>query len=291
MKVKRGIYTMPPFSEEAQSLISRLLTLDPTKRITISEIKQHPFFRESIPNDYITPTPIPFPNLIQPIDPSTVTPEIVDILRKIGYNDDAELAVDLASPLHTMAKVFYYMLTTRLSFDQLDWSIAIDLSIGSQHENPMNDSTSPEIMMDPAHTAFGLSGSDPFHRHANSDHSSTSFDNINSIANTVDWNVPETSPMKCEQTFQATLNGIEITQLMRLMQILVTQFKMKWFFPDDFTMICRSDVVGGYIIIQSQCLNSEIDVLLTMQLFDGNTEVFAGVCKAVEEMFQGNTSF
>ena len=103
---------MPPFSEPAKDLISQLLTLDPSKRITITQIKQHPFFRMNLPEDYVTPTPIPFPNFIEPIDPNTVSPEIIDILRKIGYSDDEELAMDFASPTHSSAKVFYHMLTT-----------------------------------------------------------------------------------------------------------------------------------------------------------------------------------
>ncbi|OHT12374.1 hypothetical protein TRFO_17862 [Tritrichomonas foetus] len=278
-KVKRGIYTMPPFSEPAKDLISQLLTLDPIKRITIPQIKQHPFFRINLPYDYISPTPIPFPNFIQPVDPTKVSPEIIDILRKIGYNDDSELAIDFASPTHSMAKVFYYMLTTRVSFDQLDWSLSVDANV----QLPAGE----EIILNAVNQAFTMTGSDPFHRYGSS-FSSQSLEAGNSLANRPEWNVLETQPMDIVQTFEVKISGILITELMRLMQVLVRSLGMQWFFPDDFTILSRSDQIGGYIIFQSASLDSEIDTVLTLQLFQGNPDAFANVCKAVEEMIAGN---
>ena len=279
-KVKRGIYTMPPFSEPAKDLISQLLTLDPSKRITIPQIKQHPFFRMNLPDDYVTPTPIPFPNFIEPIDPSTVSPEIIDILRKIGYNDDDELAMDFASPTHSSAKVFYHMLTTRVSFDQLDWSLSVDANA----QRPAEE----QIMLDPQNQAYTMSGNDPFHRDSKS-FSPQSYDAGNSLADRPDWSVPDTQQsMDIIQTYEIKINGITITELMRLVQITVRNLGMQWFFPDDFTILSRIDQGGGYVIFQSSCLQSEIDTLLTLQLFQGSTEVFVSICKAIEDIIAGN---
>ena len=281
-KVKKGIFTMPPFSDQAKDLISRLLTLDPASRITIPQIKQHPFFRMNLPYDYVPPTPIPFPNFVQPIDPSTVSYDIIDILKKIGYNDEQELRNDFISSTHSMAKVFYYMLTTRVSFDQLDWSLSVDAN--AQHQNHPNEE---EIMLNPTEQSFtvNVAGSDPFHRYGSSDQS---LEAGNSFANAADWSVPDTPPMDIIQTFEIRINGIFVAELMRLIQVIVRNFGMQWFFPDDFTIISRSEQTGGYIIFQCANQQSEIDILLTLQLFEGNLEEFTHVCRAVEEIIAGN---
>ncbi|RHN50091.1 putative protein kinase CAMK-AMPK family [Medicago truncatula] len=50
-KIKGGIYTIPSYiSPGASDLITKLLEVDPTKRITILEIHQHPWFQISMPH-------------------------------------------------------------------------------------------------------------------------------------------------------------------------------------------------------------------------------------------------
>lgn len=45
-KVKAGVFQMPDFlSDDVKDLISRMLTMDPAKRIKIKEIKRHPWWR------------------------------------------------------------------------------------------------------------------------------------------------------------------------------------------------------------------------------------------------------
>ena len=49
-KIKTGQYHMPyHFSEQARDLVARMLTLDPIGRITVSQIKQHPWFVIGLP--------------------------------------------------------------------------------------------------------------------------------------------------------------------------------------------------------------------------------------------------
>ena len=45
-RIKRNAYSFPdyvPISDHAKSLISRLLVLDPSKRLTLEDILNHPF--------------------------------------------------------------------------------------------------------------------------------------------------------------------------------------------------------------------------------------------------------
>lgn len=272
---------MPPFSEEARDLISKLLTHDPNNRISIPQIKNHPFFRMNLPDDYVTPTPIPFPNFVQPIDPSTVSPEIIDLLRKIGYNDDQEIFQDFLATTHSKAKVFYYMLTTRVSFDQLDWTLSVDAS------NPQN--IEQQVIWHPANKqTYTVNGNDPFHRDVMSPSSFHSLDVGNSFADRPEWNVPNTDTMDAMHTYEIHINGLNLTELMRLVQITVRNLGMQWFFPDDFTILSRSEQIGSYIIFQGATLESDIDILLTLQLFQGTLEFFAVVCQGIEEIIGGN---
>lgn len=56
-KIKSGMYSLPShLSPMTRDLVPRMLVVDPMKRITISEIKQHAWFQQSIPL-YLTLTP------------------------------------------------------------------------------------------------------------------------------------------------------------------------------------------------------------------------------------------
>lgn len=54
-KITKGIYTVPNFlSKEAQDLIRKILVVDVSKRITIDQIKNHPWYlMEEFPKDYV----------------------------------------------------------------------------------------------------------------------------------------------------------------------------------------------------------------------------------------------
>ncbi|KAM7268382.1 hypothetical protein ACFE04_010548 [Oxalis oulophora] len=57
-KIKGGIYTLPShLSQGARDLIPRMLVVDPMKRITIPEIRQHPWFQLHLPRYLAVPPP------------------------------------------------------------------------------------------------------------------------------------------------------------------------------------------------------------------------------------------
>ncbi|PWN18314.1 Pkinase-domain-containing protein [Microstroma glucosiphilum] len=56
-KINSGIYTLPSYlPQEAASLLSAMLVVDPVKRITIAEIRQLPWFQKDLPR-YLLPLP------------------------------------------------------------------------------------------------------------------------------------------------------------------------------------------------------------------------------------------
>lgn len=76
-KIKGGIYTLPShLSPGARDLIPRMLLVDPLKRITIPEIRQHPWFTVHLPR-YLA---------VMQADPISVGARIdEDIVREVEY--------------------------------------------------------------------------------------------------------------------------------------------------------------------------------------------------------------
>ena len=54
-KVKTGVYVMPPFlHRDVKDLISRMLVVDPDKRISMDEIREHPWYTTNPPKSQPT---------------------------------------------------------------------------------------------------------------------------------------------------------------------------------------------------------------------------------------------
>ncbi len=72
-KIKSGMYSLPShLSQSSRELILRMLVVDPIKRITIAEVRQHPWYQHKLPA-YLT---LP-PALIE-MQERYLDPEIVD---------------------------------------------------------------------------------------------------------------------------------------------------------------------------------------------------------------------
>ena len=272
-KVKRGYYQMPQFQEPVKDLISRMLTLDPAARITISQIKAHPCFRMHLPDEYVLPYPLPVPSFEEPIPLETIPPEVVNLLKKIGYANEDELKQDLMAPEHTMAKVFYFMLTSQISTEQLQW----DFSVGGVPTLP-DDSA---IMIEPAMASYTLNVGDPFHRHAMDPGSMQSVGRSLSVPISAEWAVSEQA-IVYEQTHMIMCPGLDLTQAIFAMQILMRHLEMQWFHPDDETIICRHQQ-GIYVVIQARDADPQTPTTLQLQLLSGPQEGFSVIVRGAEE--------
>jgi BR serine/threonine kinase len=277
MKVKRGQFTMPPFSPVAQDLISRMLTLDPTQRITIEDLKNHEFFRCDLPPDYVLPRPIAMQCMDGPLDIAAISPDLIDVLRKIGYKDDGELAADLQAPGHTMAKVFYFMLTTRFSLEVIDWSQCNGGSLA------MGGS----IMYEAREAAYVLNATDPFHR--DGARSPESLSSVNSLAVRHEWdipNVPDGGAM--EQAREMKIHGMSAVDIMHGLQQLLGQRGLQWIHPDEFTILARNEAVGLVVMVQAWLTGEQYIIGLQIQCFRGAPDAFEAFCIGVREKFAGN---
>ena len=108
-KILNADFEMPPFlSPEAQDLINRILTTDPDKRITIPQIKLHPWFnsqQQSLSK---------LPGTIIGIDP---TPIDINILKQLqDHNIDIDYARKCieANKHNTVTATYYLILKKHL---------------------------------------------------------------------------------------------------------------------------------------------------------------------------------
>ncbi|KAF6171765.1 hypothetical protein GIB67_007286 [Kingdonia uniflora] len=103
-KIKGGIYTLPShLSAGARDLIPRMLVVDPMKRMTIPEIRQHPWFLAHLPR-YLA---VPPPDTIQ--QAKKIDEDILQEVVKMGF-DKNQLTESLRTRLQNEATVAYYLL-------------------------------------------------------------------------------------------------------------------------------------------------------------------------------------
>ncbi|XP_039163199.1 SNF1-related protein kinase catalytic subunit alpha KIN10 isoform X2 [Eucalyptus grandis] len=103
-KIKSGVYTLPShLTTEARDLIARMIVVDPLKRITIPEIRQHPWFLENLPN-YLAAA---LPNIKHQTE--KVDEEILEHMVALGFNRE-HLVQSLQKRIHDDATVSYYLL-------------------------------------------------------------------------------------------------------------------------------------------------------------------------------------
>lgn len=103
-KIKGAIYTLPShLSAGARDLIPRMLFVDPLKRITIPEIRQHSWFAMHLPR-YLA---VPPPDTVT--QAQRVDPETLEVVVKTGF--DRQMVIDsLRQRLHNKATVAYYLI-------------------------------------------------------------------------------------------------------------------------------------------------------------------------------------
>ncbi|XP_010550030.1 PREDICTED: SNF1-related protein kinase catalytic subunit alpha KIN10 isoform X2 [Tarenaya hassleriana] len=103
-KIKGGIYTLPShLSPGARDLIPRMLVVDPMKRMTIPEIRQHPWFQAHLPR-YLA---VPPPDTIQ--QARKIDEDILQEVINMGF-DKNHLIESLRSRVQNDGTVTYYLL-------------------------------------------------------------------------------------------------------------------------------------------------------------------------------------
>ncbi|XP_020273240.1 SNF1-related protein kinase catalytic subunit alpha KIN10-like [Asparagus officinalis] len=103
-KIKGGIYTLPShLSALARDLIPRMLVVDPMKRMTIREIREHPWFQARLPR-YLA---VPPPDTMQ--QAKKIDEEILQEVVKMGFEKN-QLVESLHNRSQNEGTVAYYLL-------------------------------------------------------------------------------------------------------------------------------------------------------------------------------------
>lgn len=108
-KIKMGDYTFPKnLNPEVKHLISRMLQVNPMKRITIAEVRRHPWFLIDLPEYIATPASAPSIHT-DTADAPVLDPEILAKMIDLGFDADGT-AASVAERKMTKETVAYQLL-------------------------------------------------------------------------------------------------------------------------------------------------------------------------------------
>jgi len=114
-KVKSGVFSMPHFlNKDVKDLIWRMLTVDPSNRISLNEIKEHPWFKSNQSSDMMDISSFPFESIPSPpIHMDTLDEEILRSLQSLGWGDPEEIKKALVDSTPNLQQSFYRLMMNR----------------------------------------------------------------------------------------------------------------------------------------------------------------------------------
>lgn len=240
---------MPLLPVYIQDLISRMLTVDPSERITIKEIKEHPAFKMGLPDGYIIPAPLPIPSISDPIDFSKVPAALLDVLKAIGYRGDDEIKREFENSESSPAKLFYWMFFRLSSPVDLPWDIALTGPVEQEDSDPAAlidiEDSEDDFLMPPESVEIGTpspGGHDEFFRKRRGAMVSPGGSFMQSLAKMADWSQIPDSDVKEEQPFVEL--RVPMVRLVLTMQRFFLKQDFQCFFTSDVSMIVRKSQSG-----------------------------------------------
>lgn len=160
------------FHPDIKNLIAGMINVDVDKRFSLEQIKNHRAFRFGLPNNYLVPRPIPFPDLSEPIDPDLVPQTMIETLNAIGIQTQ-EVREELALEGTNTTKIFISMMNEQTLISNLPWeSAASEIPVydesmenfGSgtiENARVINETLSP-LMMQTPESGFSLAVPTPW---------------------------------------------------------------------------------------------------------------------------------
>ncbi|KAH0795672.1 CAMK family protein kinase [Histomonas meleagridis] len=252
LAVKSGKYIMPDTIPAIfQDLIRRMLVVDVNSRITISEIKQHPAFHIGLKEGYIIPTPLAIPYLPDPIELNEVDEEIINILLNIGYKSREEIASELSSPQHSMAKVFFLMHKRGMNPEALPWP-------SEQCINEFITMPNEAFYQSPQTTQ----GFDSWARRSPLD--SMSSPEMFSLAQKADWGNVTIPEFNSNDSVQFETDFQTPEDLFFVLQNIVRQRGYEILYPNQIQMITRRVDLGLYVIFEGRFTEGNMEACKMM---------------------------
>lgn len=234
-----------------QDLISRMLEVNVAKRITINQIKEHPAFRFNLKDGYYVPKPISILSYTEPIDIDDIDPTIISLLLNIGYENEKEIALELTSHIHSMAKVFYHMYNRKISLELLPWETESTMS----NQNIPYEAfvQSPEIDL----SSGTFLRSDPFYRKRS--FIDISSPEIFSLAQKSSWIEPLKNEFEAKEIIQIDTSFDSPEDLFYVIQSLLSINGFDVLYPNQLQIIARRVDVNLYVIINLEFIKIDDD--------------------------------
>jgi hypothetical protein len=243
-----------------------MLTVDVTQRITITGIKTHPAFRVGLNSWYLFPAPIPGKVISDPIDPSSLGPDILNILAEIGLKDPVELSEQLLTTENSIAKIFVGILMNPFCIEALPWERA--------HVGDPNPVIEPSFIADGPEMEFNrveTAGEPVALQERPHELTAESFVNY-SLAHSQPW-IDDTS--NGTQTIdEASIGNFEgsVWNLMAQIQAWLSGPKFAWFHPNSLQILVRSS--DGCLYFSVNAILAPGAINLVARLHRGDIESF-----------------
>jgi 5'-AMP-activated protein kinase catalytic alpha subunit len=148
-KIKSGMYSLPThLSQLAKNLIPRMLEVDPMKRITIPEIRVHPWFQHKLPPYLRHP-----PELMEKQE-RIVDQEVIDEVMKLPFHKAYGSMLSHHSPMNGVMSIPQHSFPTGLvTRDLVETAAALEDSRDSDAPKLMRDlRCAYELILDHKHT-------------------------------------------------------------------------------------------------------------------------------------------
>ncbi|KAH0790367.1 CAMK family protein kinase [Histomonas meleagridis] len=253
-KVKKGYFHMPDFHPNIKDLIRRMMTVDPDKRITIAEIKNHVAFRQGLPSTYVVPSPIPYADFSYPINPATIPPDVFGLLTKIGLTE-SEINSSLVIEENNPVKIFVMMLSRKVSYQDLPWECAVSQIIHDDFQDAPVEFTSDKGTFYQANLG----------RRRRRTTESPTPDGF-SLAHAAPWAMND--PIMFGPNFESNEilgpANVPLVLLASQIQIVLNQLRYIFFHPNDMQIIAKNDKETYIVFDMYYCAPEAIDVHVQM---------------------------
>jgi BR serine/threonine kinase len=260
-KIKAGRFEMPALDGDATALLAAMLSVDPGARPTASQIKASPLFLRGLRADYRVPAPLPLAGDAAPLDPAAVPPEVLALVRQIGFADEAELQADLAAPGRSMAKVFVAMLTAQIDLEALPWEAA--------HGAPPDAGVLCTASFMDARPPMRTAGQPASLK-------------VRSVASRHEWCV-SAEPRGAIAEEERPVDGLPIWDVMACVQRAVGEAGMQFFHPDPVTIYARGAGISATVRAQ---IVAEENVVVVAVLHKGYVERFGALAGRMWELLK-----
>jgi hypothetical protein len=201
-----------------------------------------------------------------------VQPQLLKVLRQVGYQSDDKSFADLSSPEHTMAKVFHYMLTCAVDRESLPWGQA------GHYEADLDGESRLSALIEANSEGFGAAIG-----------ASVSSDACLSLVSKSDWSIGDAILVSYEQEDRIDDVRMNNAHLFLTLQCIMNDLHFDWFHPDDLRMIARTQA-SEYLVFEAEYTGREF-MSLIVPMERGSGAAFRLISRKIKKVLEPKDPF